>query len=275
MKKFIFAVLFLFAVFSIAVFAQTKKRKTTKKNTKPTVATTPTPVQPTPQPVEDEPIKTTAKKNERPDNGNSANQKNAKTETVPNYFYEFSQPNFIVSKITIEHDENGNGKIYFLKKDWDKADSDPIQISPTALERIKKAFAELDFLNSTESYQYERDYSHLGNVVIKLRQNGRERETKFNWTSNLKARALYDEYRKISNQYMWIFDMNVARVNQPLNAPKLMDLLDRYVQRNEISDAVQMIPYLKELADDERIPLIARNHATRLVTQIAKAAAKK
>lgn len=276
MKKFIFAILFLSAVFSTAIFSQTKTSKTTKKNVRPAVTATPTPTKPNPQTIdEEETVKTPTKKNERPTDGKIKNSTSVKNETAPNYFYEFSQPNFIVSKITIEHDENGKGKITFMKKDWDEPDSDPIQISPSALERIKNIFAELDFLNSTENYQYEKDYSHLGNIIIKLKRDGQMRETKFNWTSNIKARALADEYRKISNQYLWIFDMNVARVNQPLDSPKLMDLLDRYVQRNEVSDPMQMIPYLKELADDERIPLIARNHASRLVTQIEKQAAKK
>jgi len=49
-----------------------------------------------------------------------------------------------------------------------------------------------------------------------------------------------------------------------------MDIMDSYIKRNEISDAAQLVPYLKELGDDERIPLIARNHAKRLIKQIEK-----
>lgn len=96
------------------------------------------------------------------------------------------------------------------------------------------------------------------------------RETKFNWTQNQDAKTLADEYRKISNQYIWIFDINLARVNQPLESPKLMDMIDSYIRRNEVSDATQLIPFLKELGNDERIPLIARNHATRLIEKIGK-----
>lgn len=64
--------------------------------------------------------------------------------------------------------------------------------------------------------------------------------------------------------------MNLSRVNQPLESPKLMDMIDSYIKRNEISDAAQLVPFLKELGDDERIPLIARNHAARLLKQIEK-----
>jgi uncharacterized protein (UPF0147 family) len=84
-----------------------------------------------------------------------------------------------------------------------------------------------------------------------------------------------DEYRRIGQQFVWIFDIGVARENQPLEAPRLMDALDSLIKRNEISDAAQMIPLLKELSNDERIPLIARNHATRIIKEIEKKAEKK
>jgi hypothetical protein len=211
-----------------------------------------------------------AKKNVRPAGENLISKNLQKNENQAFYFYEFSQPDFVVKKITIEHDENGQGKIYFLKKDWDAPDSDPIQISDTALERIKAAFQALNFLDSTENYQYEKDYSHLGNIVIRLRKNGREREVRFNWTENPYARALATEYRRLSNQSLWIFDVNVARINQPLDTPKLMDLLDNYLSRNELSDPRQLLSFLQELANDERIPLIARNKAGKIIAKIEK-----
>ena len=79
-----------------------------------------------------------------------------------------------------------------------------------------------------------------------------------------------DEYRKIANQYVWQFDMSVSRENQPLDSPSLMDTLDSYLRRSEISDPRQMLPLLKEISNDERIPLIARNHAAKLVEKIER-----
>jgi hypothetical protein len=267
MKKFLFAVLILFSISALAVsfFGQTKKP--VKKNTR-TPAATPTPESsPT---VEPQTINKQAKKNERPTNGNSTNKNTVQNGYAPNYFYEFSRPGFIVEKILIEHDEAGKGKISFVKSISSEVITDPIQVSPAALERIKNALAALDFMNSTESYQYEKDYSHLGNIIFKVKKDGKVRETKFNWTTNADAKTLMDEYRRIGNQYVWMFDMNLSRANQPLESPKLMNLIDNYIRRNEVSDAAQLIPFLKELGDDERIPLIARNHATRLVKQIEK-----
>ena len=272
MKKFIFTVLIAVTLASLSVsfFAQTKTRKT---NVRPAEKTTPENVRP--PAAEPEPTKTPTKKNERPVNGNSAANKTVKSKFEPNYFYEFSQPAFTVSKVLIEHDEAGNGTISFMKSISDELISDPIQVSPAALEKINAALTTLNFLDSTENYQYEKDYSHLGNIKIKIKKGGRERETKFNWTQNQGARALADEYRKISNQYIWIFDMKLSRENQPLESPRLMDTLDLYYKRNEISDPAQMVSFLKELSDDERIPLIARNHAARMIKTIEKEAEKK
>ena len=261
----------MISALAISFTAQT--RKPVKKNVKPAATEeSPTP-EPSPTPVptpESQPINKQVKKNERPANGNSANGNAARTTGTPNFFYEFAQPNFVVSKINIAHDENGKGTISFMKNVSDEVITDPIQLSEAAMERINAVLKTLDFMNSTENYQYEKDYSHLGNITIKIVRDGRTRETKFNWTQNQDAKALSDEYRKIGNQYIWMFDINLARTNQPLEAPKLMDLLDSYIKRNEISDAAQLIPFLKELGDDERIPLIARNHATRLVKEIEK-----
>jgi hypothetical protein len=270
MKKFTLAVLISIFVSGLAISFSAQTKKPAKKNARITrAAETPT-ISPTPAPTpEDNTVNRQAKKNERPANGNSSNNAAANA-NAPNYFYEFSQPAFVVSKIQIEHDETGKGKISFLKNVSSELITDPIQLSPATLERIKNALAALDFMNSTESYQYEKDYSHLGNMVIKVQKDGRTRETKFNWTQNKDAKALADEYRKIGNQYIWMFDMNLSRENQPLEAPKLMDAIDGYLERNEISDPEQLIPFLKELGDDERIPLIARNHATRLIKQIEK-----
>lgn len=246
------------AVFAAGIAAQTSK-PAVKKNQR----ATPTPT----LSDKDAPEPTPPKKNGRP--VDSTPTPVAPTQTAkPTYFYEFSQPAFFVSKINIEHDENGRGQISFVKNVSDEVITDPLEVSKKALDRINNVLAAMDFINSSANYQYEKDYSHLGNVTIRVVKGDRSREAKYNWTTEPNAKALADEYRRLSNQYIWIFDMNLARMNQPLECPKLIDLLDSYIRRNEISDAEQIAPFLRELSNDERLPLIARNHAARLVKQI-------
>jgi hypothetical protein len=46
--------------------------------------------------------------------------------------------------------------------------------------------------------------------------------------------------------------------------------MESLLKRNALSDAQQLLPLLKELSTDERVPLIARNHALRLIKKIQK-----
>lgn len=275
MKKLRITILFLAVLIALtgAVFSQAKKRNTKKP------APTPKPTETidskkTEIPAEDGSAPTNlTKKNER---AMDKTEKNNVSSTIdaPVYFYEFTQPNFTISELSIEHDGTGKGKITFLKQSFSEPITEPIQVSTDALERIKNVLNTLDFLNSNEDYQYAKDYSHLGTIKFTVKKDGRMRTATFNWTENKDAKTLADEYRKIGNQFIWMFDFSVARENQQLETPRLMDAIDSLIKRNEISDAAQMIPFFKGLTDDERVPLITRNHAARLINQIEKQVAK-
>lgn len=263
-KLFFVSLISLISVFSIN--AQMKHR--TAPNAGETTET---------QAPEPTPTKTPTKKNDRPTAGNNSSQKNddSQKQISPSksnsYKYVFSQPNFLVKHIVIEHDENGKGKITFEKKDADEPITDPIQLSTVSLEKINNLLQTLNFLDSTENYQSPtRDYGHLGNHEITLNKEGKTRTAKYNWSENPTAKALADEYRKIGEQAVWIFDMSVSLENQPLEAPGLMNRLDSLIKRNEISDPPQLLPILKKFSLDERIPLMARNHATRIIKEIEK-----
>ena len=266
----LYILLLLICVLSAAStsFPQAAKRKNTAKA--PAGKTQPAP---TIEPGEPAPA-APAKKNGRPAPSEAETAQTRRTaDTAPSsvsYSYEFSRPAFVVPYILIRHDDTGKGTISFKKQGLEQPESDPIQWSAVTLTRINDAIAALNFLDSSASYQYEKDYSHLGNVTFTYQKDGRERSTKFNWTENKDARALADEYRKIANQYVWQFDIAGARQSQPLESPQLMGVLDGYLKRGEISDPKQMLPLLKELSNDERIPLIARNHAARLAAAIEK-----
>ncbi|MBD0326116.1 MAG: hypothetical protein ICV68_06790 [Pyrinomonadaceae bacterium] len=188
------------------------------------------------------------------------------------YSYEFTQPQFYIRRIFIQHDEQGRGQITFERKDEDVAIVDPIELSPAALTRVKALWDALHFLDSNTNYQTERQMSHLGTMRLGMKQGERERIAEFNWTNDPSANTLVNEYRRAADQAIFIFNINVARENQPLGAPKLMDELEKLYKRNSLSDPQQLIPLLLELTTDERIPLIARNHAGRLLKQIQKQA---
>ncbi|MGI9166503.1 MAG: hypothetical protein ACR2G5_08970 [Pyrinomonadaceae bacterium] len=194
-----------------------------------------------------------------------------KTDAGPvNYSYEFSQPNFYIRHIVIQHDANGIGKITFERLNEEEPLTEQLELTPVVVDRISALWRALLFLDSKEDYQSNKQFPHLGTMRITMQQGGRKRTAEFNWTNKTEASALVNEYRRVADQAIFVFDVSVARANQPLNAPKLMEYLESALKRNWLADPRQLIPLLKEISTDEHLPLIARNHALRLIKKIEK-----
>jgi len=186
------------------------------------------------------------------------------------YSYEFSQPRFYIRHIILEHDASGHGTVTFERLNEDTPVVEPIQLSPAALGRITSDWKALQFLDSDTNYQASQQFPHLGTMRLGMEQGGRKRVAEFNWTHNNNAEALITEYRRAADQAIFVFDISIARENQPLNAPKLMEVLESMLKRGGLSDPHQLVPLLQDLSTDEHVPLIARNHALRLLKQIQK-----
>lgn len=211
------------------------------------------------------------KHNTRPQQAASAQNAvvNTNAEAVK-YTYEFSQPKFNVSHIILEHDANGRGTVTFRRLNEETPVVEPLSLSPAVLERIKHAWQSLQFLDSNTDYQASKQFPHLGTMKIGMQQGERKRVAEFNWTNNDDASTLISEYRKAADQAILIFDISIARENQPLNAPKLMEVMESYLKRDALSDPHQLLKLLQEVSTDEHVPLIARNHALRLIKKIQK-----
>lgn len=269
---------------AVAAAAQSKKATRRKASRTATVKTTPdgttttaTPDEPdanveTPAPTKAnnraasrEPSGTPAKKGK-----GEASPDAATSATAVRYSYEFKQPEFNVSRILIEHDAAGRGQISFVRKDSAEIFTDPLEISPAALARITAAWEALKFLDSNANYQDEKQFPHLGTMTLKMRQGTRERAAEFNWTHDESVNALVKEYRGIGEQQLFIFDVTLARQYQPSDTIKIFKRLEMLLDRKELSDIAQLVPLLRDLTTDERIPLMARNHVTRLLKKIEK-----
>lgn len=245
----------------------TKRPRTKKTPVNSNASPAPTPAV-APTPAEPEPIK----KNERHDASVETVQpaKGAVDAEAPHYTYEFTQPASYNTRILIEHDGAGRGTIKFERRTYADPVTDPIQLSPAAWTKIKGLWENLHFLESVAVYQSERQYPHMGTMRLKLQQGARVRTAEFNWTDDKNAAELVAEYRKVGEQAMLIFDIIFARDSEPLSAPDLMRRTEDMLKKNQLSDPSQMVPMLQDLSVDERIPLIARNHAARILKQIKK-----
>jgi len=192
-----------------------------------------------------------------------------KTEAIK-YSYEFSQPKFYIKHIALEHDATGRGTVTFERLNEDTPIVEPLQLSSDALARISSAWQALQFLESDTDYQSNKQFPHLGTMRIGMERGDRKRVAEFNWTNNSEASTLVSEYRKAADQAILIFDISIARENQPLNMPKLMEAMESLLKRNALSDGHQLLKLLEDLSTDEHVPLIARNHALRIIKQIKK-----
>lgn len=211
-----------------------------------------------------------AKRNSRPDQTavSTATRDSLASEVL--FAYEFTQPQFTIRHIVIEHDANGRGKITFERLGEEVSIVEPIELSPAVRTKIAGLWEALRFLDSETDYQADKQFPHLGTMRLRMEQGVRKRTAEFNWTHNNSAAALVNHYRQVADQAILVFDIAVARENQPLNAPKLMELIESMLRRSALSDPRQLVPLLKEITTDEHLPLIARNHAKRLIKQIEK-----
>jgi hypothetical protein len=229
-----------FVVVSAAVFGAAQESAATKHNTRPEAAapaTAPTP----PKKTENDSAR---------------------------FSYEFTQQQFYVRHIRIEHDASGHGVIKFERLHDDTVYEEPLELSPVAWTRISGLWEALRFLDSQEDYQSDKQFPHLGTMRLKMERDSRQRTAEFNWTNNKEAFSLANEYRRIADQAILIFDISIAREMQPLNTPKLMEEFELQLKRNGLSDPKQLVPLLTDLSTDEHLPLITRNHALRLIKKI-------
>ena len=209
--------------------------------------------------------------NNTPQVGTQNTNEKSQADELEKYVYEFSQPEFFISHLIIMVVGRGHGTFTFQRKTLSEPIVEAFDLSPAALARIDNLWQALNFLNTAEDYQTPRQYPHLGTISLRMVRGNQDRSTQFNWTANNTMNDLLREYRRIADQALFVFDINLARTLQPLDAPKLMDRLEKLVKSDGLSDTQQVVPLLRELAVDERIPLIARNRADKILQIIAKA----
>jgi hypothetical protein len=214
------------------------------------------------------------KRNDRPQEAKEPpaqrREDNKKPPDPTRYSYEFTKAEFLISHVVIEHDALGRGKITFEHRGEDTPIVEPIELSISALGRVLGLWTGLRFLDSNESYQSPKSFAHLGTYKLFMDDGQRRRTAEFNWSNNKQAWSLANEYRRAADQAILIFNIKLAREMQPLNAPQLLDEMELRLNGDGLSDPYQLVPLLNELKTDERIPLIARNHAIRILKKIEK-----
>lgn len=184
--------------------------------------------------------------------------------------YRFENVRFLIPRIELSIDGSGTGRLKWERKDSPKPLSRDLRVSEQGLAELSSLLDRLNFLHSVEEYQSAEDHGNLGSTAIRVSQGEVSREVVFNYTRNKDADALARLLRGIANREMFVADLEVAMLHQPLETPAALATLAQEHARGRIGDAVALLPLLRSIADDMSLPLIARNRASELAKAITK-----
>jgi len=186
------------------------------------------------------------------------------------FSYKFENRRFYIPLIQIDIGADGKGQLHFTRGESDDVIDRNFKILSSTMDRINRLVAASAFLTSKEEYQAKRDFSHLGWMTITVRQGEQERTVRFNYTTNTDISELADLFRGIATQEIDLFDIELAVQHQPLDVPRLLDALESDLRLDRVAEPEQLIRRLRELANDDTMPLIGRNHANRIIKDIEK-----
>ena len=186
------------------------------------------------------------------------------------FSYKFENPRFDLRVIEIELNSNGAGELRFTRGTSDEILDCKIKLLPATTTRIRNLFEVSDFLALKTDYQDKRDFSHMGWITLGAKQGARERQVRFNYTMNPHMRELEEIFRGIASQEISLFDIENAERYQPLDVPKQLEKLENDLRLARITEPARLLTALNEIAGDDSQPLIARNHAKRIIEAIKK-----
>lgn len=186
------------------------------------------------------------------------------------FSYKFENPRFDIRVMEIDLNSNGAGELRFWRGTSDDVLDCKIKVLPATLARIRKLLEASGFLASDAAFQDKRDMSHLGWITIGAKQGASERKTRFNFTTNIHMKELEEIFRGIASQEISLFDIDNAERYQPLDLPKQLEMLENDLRLERITEPARVLAALKDIAADDSQPLIARNHAKRIIEAIQK-----
>lgn len=186
------------------------------------------------------------------------------------YSYKFENPRFDIRVIEIDLNSNGAGELRFTRGTSDEVLDCKVKLLPATIARISSLFEASGFLASNTEYQDKKDFAHMGWVTLGARQGALERKTRFNFTTNIHIKTLEEIFRAIASQEISLFDIENAQRYQPLDLPKQLDTLENDLRLVRIAEPERLLAALNEIAADDIQPLIARNHAKKIVEDIKK-----
>ena len=184
--------------------------------------------------------------------------------------YRFENARFHIPLIEIDLASDGTGELRFKRGESDEIIDLKLKLLPKTMEHIRTLYTVTGFLTSKDEYQSKKDFSNLGWVTLSAREGDLKREVRLNFSENHHIKELYDIFRAIATQQMHLFDLDIAEQYQPLDLPTQLRVLERDLELERIAEPEQMVAALRNINSNDALPLIARNHAKRIVESIEK-----
>ncbi|MCI0485833.1 MAG: hypothetical protein L0229_04445 [Blastocatellia bacterium] len=186
------------------------------------------------------------------------------------FSYVFENKRFYIPLIEIDLVPDGSGELRFKRGESDDILERKLKLRPETLARIRWLVEDSQFLTSDEDYQHKKDFSHLGWMTITTRQGERERKVRFNYTVHPDMEELAAIFRGIATQEIHLFDIDLSQQYQPLDLPRQIEILENDLRLGRIAEPEGLIGPLREIANNDVFPLIARNRVKRVIESIEK-----
>jgi hypothetical protein len=186
------------------------------------------------------------------------------------YSYAFDKSNFLVSHIEIELDADGRGRMSYTEKDASEPTVVEIALRPESLARLKQMIEKVGWTTLVSDDATLAKHENLGLTKVKVADGDAQRTATFTYTPDVSLQQAANFFRGLVTQHQRQTLLETARRFQPLDTPKQLRDLESELKGNRIAEPLALLALLRKLSTDERIPLIARNHAKKLADQVEK-----
>ncbi|MGH9765436.1 MAG: hypothetical protein ACREDR_45205 [Blastocatellia bacterium] len=186
------------------------------------------------------------------------------------FTYKFENARFYIPLIDLQVNADRTAELSFKQGESDDTIDQTFTVRPETMNKLVELTTRSRFLESDEDYQSKKDFSHLGWITITATEGGHHRTARFNYSQNKDVSDLAEIFRAVATQWIDLFHINVAVEHQPLDLPAQLDVLENDLQIERLAEPESLVGPLRDISQDDTLPLIARNHANKIITAIQK-----
>jgi len=191
----------------------------------------------------------------------------AHTDADTHYLYRFVSDHMLPNEVKVEFDGAGKGTLAFNAPDG-QAIHVPIRLKLSTIANFAPLFDSLDFFNSGQAYQSDRDTPKAGLVTIGFKRGSQERRVSFNNTDNSIIMEIRDGLHAITRQEYRAYLLDRALRDMPEMLPDALKAVDEAITKHEVPDPARFLPELEDVASRPGMSAESKKHAEELIKLI-------